>query len=334
MGKKVTIQDIAEATGISKSTVSRVVSNHGYVNEKTRTIVMKCIKELGYRPQQKHKGKHVRDLVMIASGLLSSPIQITITENIIRELESNGFKAMISYNDFDTYKLEEHLLYARDRELAGIVILGLIETPRIINLLKTMKCPVVLLNQDLKGLDVNIVGMDDFRGGYVATKYLIEKGHSRIGLLMGYEKATAIYQRETGFREAMKDSKLKIKDSDIFYGDFTEKGGINYAKNLIDKRDGITGIISCNDLMSVGLIQELIRSGFKIPEDFSVVGFDYSSITKIMTTKLTTINYDFSQIGITAANMILEDIKNPLNPKRKINFSPTLLEKESVKELY
>lgn len=331
MKKKITIQDIADASGVSKSTISRVVSNNGYVDDKTRTLVMKYINELGYKPQKKHKGKHVRDLVMIASGLLSSPIHITIVESIIKEIEGKGLKAMVSYNSFDIYKLEEYLLYARDRDFAGIIILGLIESPNLINTLKTIKCPIVLFNQDFRGMDVNVVGMDDFRGGYVAAKHLIENGHKKIGLLMGYKKATAAGKRETGFREAMKDYGLKVKDSDVFYGDFTEASGREYAKKIIENRDGITGIVSCNDLMSVGLVNGLIEGGYKIPEDISIVAFDDSIFTNILTKKLTTISYNFEQIGNTAAKMILDDINNPYNPKIKINFSPSLIERESVK---
>lgn len=331
MKKRVTIQDIAHASGVSKSTISRVVSNNGYVDDKTRALVMKYINELGYKPQKKHKGKHVRDLVMIASGLLSSPIHITIVESIIKEMESKGLKAMVSYNSFDIYKLEEYLIYARDREFAGIIILGLIESPILINSLKTIKCPLVLFNQEFRGMDFNVVGMDDFRGGYLAAKHLIDNGHKRIGLLMGYKKATAARDRETGFREAMKDHGLKVKDSDVFYGDFTEISGREYAGKIIEKRDGITGIVSCNDLMSVGLVNGLIEGGCKIPEEISIVGFDDSVFTNILTTKLTSISYDFKQIGTTAAKMILDDIKNPYNPKRKINFSPRLIERESVR---
>lgn len=331
MGKRVTIQDISDASGISKSTISRVISNHGYVDEKTRTIVLKHINELGYKPQKKHKGKNVRDLVMIASGLLTSPIHIAIIESIVKEIEGNGLKAMISYNGFDTYRLEEYLLYARDRDFAGVVIIGFIETPKLVSCLKTMKCPIVLFNQDFKGIDADVVGLDDYSGGYIAAKYLIERGHKRIGLLMGFAKATASFKREIGFRDALKDYGLKIKDSDIFYGDFTEKSGKEYANKILNKRDGITGIVSCNDLMSVGFINEFAKSGYSIPEDISIIGFDDSLLINILATKLTTVNYDFSLIGKTAANMILDSINNPYNPKRKISFSPTLIERDSVK---
>lgn len=331
MGNRITIQDIADVSGISKSTISRVISNNGYVDEKTRRLVSKYISELGYKPQKKHKGKGVSDLVMITSGLLMSPVHITIIESIVKELESNGLKAMISYNSFDDYKLEEYLLYARDRDFAGVIIIGFIETPKLINCLKTMKCPIVLFNQEFKGMDVNVVGMDDFQGGYLAAKYLIEKGHKRIGLLMGYKKAKATLKRETGFREAMKDYGLKVKDSDIYYGDFTEKSGLEYADKVFKNRVDITAIVSCNDLMTVGLNNRLIELGYKIPEDMSIVGFDDSLVTKLISTKLTTISYDFYRIGKTAAEMVLDSINNPLNSKRKISFSPTLMERDSVK---
>lgn len=334
MSRKVTIQDIARETGLSKSTISRVITNNGYVNENTRAIVLEAINELNYKPQKKHKINDVSDLVMIVSGLLMSPVQITIIENIIKELHNYGLKSMISYNDFETYELEEYLLYAKERNFAGVILLGVLETPSLIATLKSIEYPIVLLNQELKGIDVNVVSMDDYRGGYTATKYLIDRGHKRVGLLMGYSNATAASKRENGYCDAMKDAGLKTLQSDVYYGDFTEMSGVKFAQRLFDTQSSITGIVSCNDLMTVGLIGELTRLGFKIPEDCSVIGFDDSLVTSISRTKITTVNYHFDKIGITAAQMIKDNLEKPFLPKRKISFSPELIERESVKSYF
>jgi len=330
MKKRVTIKDISDATGVSKSTISRVITNKGYVDEKTKSIVLNEINRMGYKPQKKHKNKSVQDLVLITSGLLMSPIQTTIMENIIEQLDNQGLKTVISYNKFNTYKLEEYLLYAKERGFAGVIMLGALETPGLAKILKNIDFPVVMLNQIIKGLDIDVVNMDDFQGGYIAAKHLIDYGHKRIGLLMGFQDATAVNKREIGFRQAMADHGLEVIESDVYYGDFTEKSGVEYAKDLVTNQRDITAVISCNDLMSLGLVQELTKIGKRIPKDISIVGFDSSIVTDILNVKLTTVSYDFDKIGITAAKMMARSIGDPFYPKMRISFLPKLSEKNSV----
>lgn len=332
MKKRVTIKDIAEATGVSRSTISRVITNNGYVDEKTRSIVMREINRLGYKPQKKHKNKIVQDLVLITTRLLMSPVHIKFLENIIEELDKRGFKAVISYNKFNNYKLEEYLFYAKDKGFAGAIVLGALETPELARILKNIDIPVIMFNQTIHGLDINAVNLDDFYGGYIAANHLIDFGHKRIGLLMGFQDANEINKKETGFRQAMADHGLEVKESDVYYGDFTEKCGVEYAKKVVETYTDITAIISCNDLMSFGLVNELTKMGKKIPEDISIIGSGSSMMTDVSNVKLTTVSYDIDKIATTVADMMARSAKDPFYPKMRISFSPKLSGNYSVGE--
>lgn len=328
--KRITLEDLSVQTGVSRSTISRVVSNRGYVAAETREQILKAVRESGYRPTKKHKGRNVHDLVMVATGLLTSPVQIAIIESLVPAVEEAGLKALVASTQFSSYRLQEYLLYARDRQFAGIVLLGILETPEVVRLLRTMECPVVLLNQKIRGLDADQILLNDDEGGYQAARHLIDRGHRRLGLLMGYEKATAARQRENGFRRACKEARIELRSTDVYYGDFTERSGISYARELVSKKRDITGIVSCNDLMSAGLIFELTNLGRRIPEDFSVVGFDNTFVTALADTQLTTIDYDFTAVGTEAAAMILSRIDDPFQLPRQTRFPPRLTERLSV----
>jgi len=328
--KRPTITDIALLTGISRSTVSRVISGRGYVSEEKREIINEALIKLNYQPQKKHKTKSLGDMVLVVSGLLTSPVQVILIQNIVSALETSGMKGLISYNEFNPYRLEEYLAYAAERNFAGIILLGIIETPGVIRQLKRMNCPIVLLNQKISGLEADYIMLDDYQGGYIAAQKLIQLGHRRIGLLMGYAKAKAAIKRETGFRDAYKHAGLPVRESDIYYGDFTEESGMEFAERIIKRQSGITGIISCNDLMSAGLIFKLTQASYRIPEDYSIIGFANNFVTSVTGVNLTSVYYDFEAIALTAAEMIIDRHKNPYSEFRDVLFSPELKQGDSV----
>ena len=328
--RRPTISDISGLTGLSRSTVSRVISGNGYVSSDKRELILDVLKNVNYTPQKKHKTKGVGDLVMIVSGLLMSPVQIIIIESIIASLDKAGLKAMVSYNQFDPHRMEEYLAYAGDRYFAGIILLGILESPGVLRQLKKMDLPVVSLNQEIPGVRGDLIMLDDYKGGYMAAECLIKRGHRRIGVLMGYAEARAAQDRERGIRDALKDSDIDLKTSDVHYGDFTQKCGLDFAEMVLKKRSSITGIISCNDLMSAGFIYGLTQASVRIPQDYSIIGFDRTFVTESARLKLVSIHYDFQKVGEAAAEMIVRREGNPFGDPEKILFSPRLIDGNSV----
>ncbi len=328
--KRTTISDIARLTGVSRSTVSRVITGKGYVSPHSKTLVLDTLNKLNYLPQKKHKSKGVGDLVMIVSGLLMSPVQITIIESIISTLDKAGLKAMVSYNQFDPHRMEEYLAYAGERHFAGIILLGILESPGVLRQLKRMDIPVVILNQEIQGVQGDLIMLDDYKGGYMAADCLIQKGHKRIGLLMGYADAKAAKNRERGIRDALENAGIELKGSDVHYGDFTQKSGIDYADMLLRQKSSITGIISCNDLMSAGLIYRLTQASSRIPLDFSIIGFDSTFVTGSSRIKLVSIHYDFQSIGQAAAEFVVKRNQEPYGEPGRIVFPPVLIEGNTV----
>lgn len=331
--KKVTLSDIEKETGYSKSTISRVLTGHGYVEAKTRDAIEAALARSGYaRRVGKRVKADVSDLVMITSALLESPVHIMLARGASACLHKAGKKTAIMYNPFTSLNTEECLLYAEKNGFAGIIMLGALEAPSMLDVLKRIKLPIVLLNQNLRGLDVDTVELDDYKGAYMAMRRLLSLGHRRIAFLGGYANTTTVQGRERGYRDALKEQGLKVHKEDIFYGNFQEESGMEYARQLKRRRSDITALISCNDLMSIGFLQEAQAIKWRIPEDISLITFDNTYYTQNMHPRLTAVDYDFEAMGASAAELLLGRIKEPDAAVRRITYSPRLFEGESVSE--
>ncbi len=335
--KKVTLADMERITGCSKSTISRVVTGRGYVEATKKRRIEQAIQAAGYQyvPAVKRPAADMRDLVMVTSALLNSEVHITIVEGVISTLHAANKRAAIMYNAFTSSDMtESYLRYAKERNFAGVIMLGALETPSMLDTLDNLRLPVVLLNQNLRGLDVDVVDMDDYRGAYMAMQKLLSCGHMHVGFLGGYPNTTTMIKRENGYRDALKDAKLPFKKQYIYNGNFREDSGYAFARQVVREMPEITAVVSCNDLMSIGFVRGMQTANVRIPADMSVITFDNTFFTRNLNVCLTAIDYDFAGMGVAAADMLLARVKNPEKGQRRITFSPQLVEGESVRDLY
>lgn len=237
---------------------------------------------------------------------------------------------MITKSDLE----EECIQFAHRDNYNGIILLSAMETTGLIKLLKKGTCPVVLVNRYIRSMDLNVVCIDNFRGGYIATNYLIEKGHSRIAHLAGPDNSTTSQDRLRGYQKAMEDAGQPVAEEAIFFGDLSHDSGYSfgeyYLKNLIGQ---YTAVFSANDAMTAGLIMKLTENGIKIPDDLSIICFDDSPMAREGAIKLTTVSRDSDTMGLVAAEIMIDMIANGTETKRKVVYPPLLNERESVKDL-
>lgn len=332
MKKRLTLQDIAELTGTSKSTVSRVLTGKGYVAPAIRERITAAMREEGYVPQKNRRGKNVRDMVMVIAPQLDSEIQVILANAIHHTLHAHGKKMAIVSAGFDSPEYYEYLQYAREREFAGIILLGALETQNLRDSLNELPCPVILLNQVVDGVRASMVELADYESAYAAASYLLELGHRRIAFLNGYVNAAAIADRERGYWDAMADAGILEKDITIAYKDFSEQGGKEFAEEIRAGKCRCTAVIAANELLAVGLQTRLQELGYQIPEDISIIGYDNSLATRVCHPPITVVAYDFARIGEAMAELLLEKIESPFSEPKKIPFIPQIIKRESVRE--
>ena len=329
---KVTINDIAKASGLSTATVSRVLSGKGNVKKETSELVVKYVKELNYKYKSTQKASDDTKIMMIV-GDIKNPFYLSIIQGASNVFNKNGYKMAIFNSNEDASTEEEYVSFAHRDRFDGIIMITVTETVTLIKLLKENLCPVVLVNRFVRSLDLDAVCIDNFRGGYMATHYLIQKGHVRIAHLCGPENSTASQDRKRGFEVALKDFGLTLEQKAIFQGDLKNESGLAFADYFVNKLNGYTAVFFANDIMAASFVSKVSEYGLEVPKNVSVICFDDTPATTIGKVGLTTVYQDPETMGQVAAGIMVENLSNKNAVKRKVIYPPELIERESVADI-
>lgn len=330
---KVTISEIAAAADTSISTVSRVLTGSAHVDEETRRRVEAAVQASGYKykPSKKHK-KQTGGSVMLVCGDLSSHVYTSYIRGISSVLEPAGFSVFTVDTGYDSAKEENYVSYAVEENFIGVIMLSAIGTERLVSLTETVRLPILFVNRYLRAVDTDIVCSDNYRGGYIATKYLIDKGHTHIAHLAGPQNSTSCSDRMHGYQDCMRDNELPVEDGFICFGDLQADSGRDFARKLAAENPGITAVYSANDVMAAAMVNTLLEMGKNVPANLSVICSDNAPENSNSRVRLTSVGYDDFRIGEAAGRLLLERLSNPASPRKKVVYCPILTEADSVAE--
>lgn len=331
MSEDVTITDIAKACGVSNATVSRALSGSSAVKPATRQKVIERANELGYKYGSKKETIPLK--IMLIVGDITNQFYIGIIKGINSLLQQEGYKVACFYSDYSSSVEEEYVRFAFDDGYHGIIMITATETDSLSSLISSNTCPVVLVNRYIRSMDLDVVCIDNHRGGYLATSYLIQAGHKKIAHLAGPQNSTASQDRLIGFRSAMADAKLDCPDESIFFGDLMKSSGIQFAEYYIRALKDYTAIFCANDICASGLLEGLTKHGIRIPDDLSIICFDDSTAPFCGTVKLTNVSRDSFTMGTAAAELMINALRSNHHLPRKLVFPPALHEGNSVRRL-
>ncbi len=332
----ITIKDVAKKANVSITTVSRVFNGNNGVSPKTRKLVLKVIKELGYSPSA------------MASGLktsLSKCIGIAVPDalgdfygEIIDGIESvtaeRGYNVIISLNH---RIIKEELVgvnFFKAKKVDGAILVTTSGDDEYIHSLIKEGYNIVLLDRDPHDLSVDTVKIDNFGGGYMATEYLLNLGHSSILIIQGIPFIDSSKERFNGYKRALKSKGIKIKTQFILSGNFTVDSGYLSVKKYLDTYGlDFSAVFATNDQMAIGAIKALMDKGISIPGEVSIVGFDDSYIAPYIIPPLTTIKQRREEMGKIAAELLLDRIisshKKGRTP-RQVIIPVELIKRESA----
>lgn len=334
---KLTIDDVARLSGFSRSTVSRVLSNNPNVNPQTRAIIRQVISENNYQPNSLARGlaQGGINIVALIVGDIRNPFYSHLIWHAEQILHKNGYMTLLCNSNYDNKKTEDFLDTAIQYGYAGIITVSVGNDESIANRLNHMPCPVVLLNRYLPHFNGDVVVTDNFTGGYLATKHLIELGHTKIGFLKGPDNSAVTHDRFSGFEKAMQNFSITINQQYIGNGDLSMDSGYNYGMHLVAlDKNSPTAVVAGNDLMALGVINALEQSGMHVPNDVSIVGFDDIPIASLKGISLTTIRQPVKDLGETAASLIIKRLTCNEPRKRKVLFDPELIIRSTTKRQY
>jgi LacI family transcriptional regulator len=329
---KVTIFDVAEASGVSYGTVSRVINNDPHVRAATRARVMDSIQQLGYvinrQAQSLARGQtHV-------IGVLVPDLGTGYIGEIIR-----GIDAELDHAGYDLMLFTTHRRAAKEANYVASLVQGVVEglllvLPRnptdYLGVLSTRKFPHVLI--DHQGVDTNspAVGATNWQGGFVATEYLISLGHRRIGFITGSMDLGCAQDRLEGYRAALRAQHLPEAAELIYVGDFFQNSGFAATCALLDLPEPPTAILASNDVMAMGAMDAIRHRGLRIPGDISIIGFDNIPQSAMVFPALTTIQQPLEQMGRISTQVLLEMLANPEKNFTRIELPTELVVRNST----
>ncbi|MDH3299796.1 MAG: LacI family transcriptional regulator [Acidimicrobiia bacterium] len=300
-----TMDDVAEAAGVSRALVSLVMRNAPNVSDRRRKAVLDAADRLGYRPNAAARSLAERrsNTLGVVVNDLHNTFFADLVDGVHEVAQANGFRLLLNTawrTDIDERQAVEAFLEYR---VDGILVLG--PTADGDTLRDASKnTPVVTIGSSFPGVDA--VVNDDLRGGELAAEHLVNLGHRDIVHLDGGNGAGADHRRE-GFCGVMESMGLEVR---VVPGEFTERSGLEAAIDLVEAGMVPTAVFAANDLAAVGMIDALTVAGHPVPESVSVIGYDNTHLAQLRHIGLTTIHQPRVEMGRLAAEIVLERLES------------------------
>eukprot|EP00764_Aduncisulcus_paluster_P012755 gnl/Carplike_NY0171/585_a797_1466.p1 GENE.gnl/Carplike_NY0171/585_a797_1466~~gnl/Carplike_NY0171/585_a797_1466.p1 ORF type:complete len:337 (+),score=17.23 gnl/Carplike_NY0171/585_a797_1466:46-1056(+) len=333
---KVSIVDIAEMTGLSTTTVSRVLNGKAEqyrIGKKSQQKIKEAAKKLNYTPN--HFAANLRTgksgtLALIVPSL-NNPFFAGIASEINAELRKLDYTTFISDSDEnqEIEKMELQQLMARNIE--GLIIVPCGDQWEHIKSLQKQGLPVVCIDRYFEGLDIPYVATDNYLGALTATKYLIKNGHSDVTCIQGVQHSTPNRLRIKGFKDAMTESGLK--NDSIVGDDFTFQNGYLETKLLLQQKGRPTAIFTLSNTIAMGCMKALKEENILVPDDISLITFDDHPYLDYLSTPLSCIAQPVSDISKIAVKFLLSKIQQEDVKIDQVLLRPTLKLRDSVNRM-
>jgi len=336
------IKDVAELAGVSITTVSHVINQTRYVSDELTQRVYDAMEELNYHPNT--LARSLRSGRTKTIGLLIPDISNFFFAEISRKIEDRGFDrgySVVLCNTDDNSKKEQiYINLLLEKQVDGIIFISSGDSKTSLSKPINLGIPIVVADRDVANIHSDIVLLDNFKAGYDATKYLLALNHTRIGCISGPSLLTPSAQRVEGYRQALRESGIKVDEELIQMGDFRFSGGEEAMCNILAISDQPTAVFVCNDMMALGANKAINDSGKKVPEDYSLIGFDNIPLSKSFYPALTTMSQPIQKMAELTIDLLLEKIDLKLKRKRdskqpleyqRIILKAELIERDSCK---
>lgn len=303
----VTITDIANALGITPSTVSRALSGSPRVKEETRRAVVSMAESLGYRPNivasNLRKGRS--DIVGIVVPRINRDFFSNCISGAESVLQKAGYSVLILQTNED-YETEIRALKTlRNYHVAGILMSHAISSPDSSHVMPHIgDIPLVQFDRVFRDLPGAKITGANFDGAYLATRHLIESGYKRVGTIAGYMNSAAYAERLAGYRKALEDSGMQYDEAIVFRNAIVRETGCAAALRALE--NGCDALYSAGDFSALGAVEALTGQGVSIPEEFGIVGTANEFFTSLMTPSLSSLGQHPFEMGQKAATSFLE----------------------------
>jgi LacI family transcriptional regulator len=328
-----TLEDIAKLSGVSRSTVSRVVNHNRRVSPATRQSVLKIIEEYNFYPNLAARGLasgHTNVLgVIIPAGvpsLFTDPYFPILLQGVSTACNKLDYSVMLSLSDAESDKrlvgrvIQNHLV-------DGVIVASTLIGDPIQTTLANSDLPFVFIGRQ-PNLVVNVIDIDNRQAARQATDFLIKQGYTRIATITGPLNQMAGLDRYDGYKDALLSGGFKVDAKLIAEGSFTEAGGYAGMKKLLSSKPD--AVFAASDITAIGAIRCLNEAGWRVPGDIALIGFDDIPASSTATPSLTTVRQPIHGMGEAAAHLLIEIIENGSKELHRVTLPTELVIRNST----
>lgn len=328
-GGPLTIAQIAELTGVSIPTVSKVVNGRAEVAPDTRAIVEHAIQEYGYRRRRKRAGPAA--FLELVFHELEGPYPLEIIKGVEQVAREHHLGVVVSQLQGRHTPGQGWIEEVLRRRPAGVIAVFSGPDAAQRSMLRTREIPLVLVDPTGEsGHTVPSVGASNWSGGLSATRHLIDLGHRRIAIITGPPHVLSSRARLDGYRAALDAAGVPGDPALIRQGDFQIRDGLRHTRELLRLPDPPTAIFAANDGTAIGVYQAASEAGWPIPGELSVIGFDDLPPAQWMIPPLTTIRQPLTEMAVAAATMVVALAGNEALASERLVLATTLVVRGST----
>lgn len=335
----VTLKDIASEAGVSITTVSNVVHNRkSRVSPELVKKIWEIIEREHYVPSMSARSLAQDHSFIIGAithmtpqntgSTMSDPFLSTFVDSIEKRTREEGYYLMVRSVE-DAAELDA---LSRSWRFSGLILTGMFQDA-FFDATLNLGIPFVLIDSYVDHPDVCSVGLEDEKGGYIATRHLLENGHRAIAFASPTIRPCGVIEKRLqGYQRALAEYGVSYDPSLVFTQEITVEEGKKLG-HLLSAKDEITGIFASADILAAGIMAGLSERDIVVPRDKSIVGFDDNYLSQLTFPGLTTIHQDAEQKGIIATDMILKQLRHEEITDKNVILPVRLIERGSVRKL-
>nr|WP_288833252.1 LacI family DNA-binding transcriptional regulator [uncultured Flavobacterium sp.] len=332
--KKSTIKDIAAVLGLTPSAVSKALNDHPRISEKTKVAVKEAAIQLDYQPNYLssalRKGKS--NLVGVIIPRVNSHFFSSVVENIEKVLNLNGYNIIMTQSNELYAKECQEIDTLLKIQVDGIIASMANETTDLeyYQKIKSKGTQLVLFDRGEEELNVDYVGIDDYKSSHLVIDHLVSQNCKRIAHIAGFKHIRIYKERIRGYKDALEKSGLAAPENWIIESNLRLEDGRRIMQQLLDSPERPDAVYVAGDIAALGALQVLLENNIKVPEEMALIGFSDEPFTSLTQPSISTVNQHSDQIGKLTAEAFLERINNP--KKKTINriiLEPELIIRQS-----
>ena len=332
------IKDVANAAGVSTSTVSRIINENPAISAETRERVLKVMKELDYVPNSMARALSNQRAFTVTLAInaddvksFNNPFFYEVMRGIEKVVYQKDLCLIIA--NMQTFIKKESILtwLINGKRTQGIILPSSLATEKNIKELNKHQFPFVVFGEPDSPEPLNWVDVNNRQGGQQAVDHLVRAGYRRIAFVSGSRRELFNKDRFLGYKDGLERNGIEFREELIAEGGNTKADGLAKMRALLSLSDRPDAVICTDNIMSLGILKAIQSAGLSVPQDVGIVSFDNFPVADLADPPLTTVDVDVYELGVQTAHMLFKLIDNPLSRQQQTLIATAIQPRESTK---